>query len=346
MNSFNLIENKKVLITGHTGFKGSWLAFFLNSLNCEIFGISDIEYNGIYKLTNVKNLFREEVFLDISNISSEEIFKTVNRFEPEIIFHFAAQSLVKKASLNPHQTIDINALGTLKILEVANNCESVEVITIATTDKVYSNPSKNNVETDNLHGSEFYSASKVAAENYITAFCGTMKRDSLNVVTIRSGNVIGGGDRGVDRLFTDIVNFIFDKQKLTIRNPKHIRPWTYILDSLNGYISATQYCIDNKINEVFNLNSITNNNFDVEYILDRFKQLTNIEFLIEDDFSFNLKEVETLKINSNKAKDLLNWKPKLHLDEIIELTYNWELNHLQENSNDYSINEIKKYLEI
>ena len=84
----------------------------------------------------------------------------------------------------------------------------------------------------------------------------------------------------------------------------------------------------------------------MEYILDRFKQLTNIEFLIEDDFSFNLKEVETLKINSNKAKHLLNWKPKLHLDEIIELTYNWELNHLQENSNDYSINEIKKYLEI
>ena len=171
------IYYQKVLITGHTGFKGGWLSFSEN-LDCKIYGISDIENDGIYNLTNVSSLYESEFFLDLNKTSVDELIETVNKIEPEIVFHFAAQSLVKTAIKKPYETIETNAIGTLKVLDAVNNCNSVEQITIATTDKVYKTPNIQNQEIDELLGYEFYSASKVAAENFIKAFQNNFQRET------------------------------------------------------------------------------------------------------------------------------------------------------------------------
>ena len=344
MNDYKKIQSKKVLITGHTGFKGSWLSFFLKHLDCELYGLSDIEFDGIYKLTNIKSLFQKEFFIDINNTSSEELVDIVKSIQPDIIFHFAAQSLVKTALNNPYKTIETNSLGTLKILNAANECDSVDLITIATTDKVYKYPDQKNKEDDDLFGYEFYSASKVAAENYIKAFQNNFKRENLNILTIRSGNVIGGGDRGKDRIVTDIIKTIFRDEKLHIRNPGHIRPWTYVLDSLNGYLIASNYCIENSIDEIFNLNSEINNKFDVAYVLNKFQNLQKFKYSTDGSREKGLKEVSTLIIDSTKANKILNWNAKYELDEIIEMIFNWELHYSKNNDNSYSLNEIEKYI--
>ena len=344
MNNYNHVKSKKVLITGHTGFKGSWLSFFLKNLDCEIYGISDLEFEGIYKLTNVKSLFENEFFIDINNASPEELTDVIRSVQPDIIFHFAAQSLVKTALNNPYKTIETNSLGTLKILQAANECDSVSLITIATTDKVYKYPDRKNKEDDDLFGYEFYSASKVAAENYIKAFQNNFKRNNLNILTIRSGNVIGGGDRGKDRIVTDIIKTILNGEKLHIRNPGHIRPWTYVLDSLNGYLVASNYCLENNIDEIFNLNSEINNKFDVAYVLNKFQSLQKFDYISDNIEQKGLKEVSTLIIDSTKANKTLKWNAKYELDEIIELIYNWELHYSKSDDNDYSLNEIEKYI--
>jgi CDP-glucose 4,6-dehydratase len=344
MNDYKQIQSKKVLITGHTGFKGSWLSFFLKHLDCELYGLSDIEFDGIYKLTNIKSLFQKEFFIDINNTSSEELVDIVKSIQPDIIFHFAAQSLVKTALNNPYKTIETNSLGTLKILNAANECDSVDLITIATTDKVYKYPDQKNKEDDDLFGYEFYSASKVAAENYIKAFQNNFKRENLNILTIRSGNVIGGGDRGKDRIVTDIIKTIFRDEKLHIRNPRHIRPWTYVLDSLNGYLIASNYCIENSVDEIFNLNSEINNKFDVAYVLNKFQSLQEFNYITDSFEQKGLKEVSTLIIDSTKANKILNWNAKYELDEIIEMIFNWELHYSKNNDNSYSLNEIEKYI--
>lgn len=344
MKNYDNILSKKVLITGHTGFKGGWLSFFLKNLDCKIYGISDIENDGIYKLTNVSSLYESEFFLDLNKTSVDELVKTVNKIEPEIVFHFAAQSLVKTAIKKPYETIETNALGTLKVLDAVNKCNSVKQITIATTDKVYKTPNIQNQENDELLGYEFYSASKVAAENFIKAFQNNFQRENLNILTVRSGNVIGGGDRAADRIVTDIVNNILKEKDLEIRNLKHIRPWTYILDSLNGYLLATNYCIERSKNEVFNLNSEINNQFDVEYVLSKFKNLHEFDFIVKNSEEEKLKEVSTLMIDSTKAKNLLGWEAKVELDEIIKLIYNWEIHHSKNKHNDYSFEEVERFL--
>ena len=174
----------------------------------------------------------------------KKLSKIVKLFRPHIVFHFAAQSLVKKAAENPIKTIEINSLGTIKLLEAANKIESVKLVTIATTDKVYAIPENLNTEENSLHGTEFYSASKVAAENFISAFINSSKRIDLNILTIRSGNVIGGGDWSSYRLIPDIIKSIKKNEVPIIRNPKHIRPWTHVLDAIYGYVLAADRSLE------------------------------------------------------------------------------------------------------
>jgi len=344
MNNFTNIQGKKVLITGNTGFKGSWLTFFLKKLDCKIYGVSDQDYKGIFQLSEAKKVLEKQYYLDFIEESSETIAKLLEEIKPDIIFHFAAQSLVKKAAENPIKTIEINSLGTIKLLEAANKIESVKLVTIATTDKVYAIPENLNTEEDSLHGSEFYSASKVAAENFISAFINSSKRIDLNILTIRSGNVIGGGDRGEARIIPDIISAIYNNLKVQIRNPYYIRPWTYILDSLNGYLLASEYCIENKENEIFNLNSEADNKHNVLYVLNQFLDLNAFEYEIKETSKSEFKEVETLKMQSQKARNLLGWESKYNLKEIIKLIYDWENYYTKQKGIDYTLNEIEKFL--
>lgn len=314
-------SNKKILITGHTGFKGSWLSAILYNFGSKVYGISDFEKNGIYKEIKDKNLFKKEFFLDINNINNK-IIDEFNKIKFDYIFHFAAQSLVSEAYKEPIRTINSNSLGTLKILDLFNKLENPKILTIASTDKVYKIPNFFNIETSELGWSEYYSLSKVYAESLIKLYLQNDLLENKNVNVIRSGNVIGGGDIAINRLIPDTINAIKKDDILIMRNKNSLRPWQHILDSLAGYLLATQFSEQNKKNTIYNLSSEINNKITSFEIVEKLYQKWGVKPKIGIEKSF--KEVETLLIDSSKALDELKWQPKVDINECITLIYNWE----------------------
>jgi len=341
--NLNFYSGKKILITGNTGFKGSWLSIYLNCLGASVYGLSDKEYEGIYKMASVNKILEDQLLIDINNISIDELSEVINKVNPDIVFHLAAQSLVSEAKDFPLKTLETNMIGTYKVLKSVNNNESVDTLVVATTDKVYQFPELENTEEENLLGYEYYSSSKVGAENIINAFINTEKRKTLNLATLRSGNVIGGGDRAKNRLMTDILESLFENKELQIRNPKSIRPWTYILDSLTGYLYAGEYCSQKKLCEVFNLNSKSNNKYSVQYLINTFESVASqkLNVIFEET---DLKEVKTLSIDSTKAKEILNWETIYDVEKSLIKIFEWE-KHYKDNSDIiFSTKMVEEYI--
>ena len=214
MINYDFWKNKKVLITGHTGFKGSWLGIFLKSLNCEIFGLSRETIEGIYQKANLKSIYSQEFFNDISIQNFTENFKEIKKINPDIVFHFAAQSLVYKGYQDPLDTLNSNIIGTFQVLNEISKCSNTKSAIVSTTDKVYKNSEFDNVEESPLGGKDFYSSSKVGQENVIEAF--SRLGYELNISVVRSGNVIGGGDRAEKRLATDLIESLISNKSVMI----------------------------------------------------------------------------------------------------------------------------------
>ena len=251
-------KNRKVLITGHTGFKGSWLACYLNYLGSEVYGLSDSEIiSENYERIDKKKIFQSEYILNISD-NSNKLTKVFNQ-DFDFVFHLAAQGVVSTAKIKPLETLVTNIIGTFNVMNLVNENEKINGLVISTTDKVYSDTANSNLEESSLGGKEFYSASKASTEHIISAFINTISRKDLNIGVVRSGNVLGGGDGGKDRIVTDIINSLKNNEDIYLRNPGSIRPWQYILDSLNGYLMTGEYCVKNNQNEIFNLGSSENN---------------------------------------------------------------------------------------
>lgn len=314
-------NNKKVLITGHTGFKGSWLSAIMKQLNAEVYGLSNIPRKGIYEAISKERVFKEEFFSDINNIN-EALRHKLNSIEIDYIFHFAAQSLVGYAYSNPKETLMTNIIGTYNVLDLFNQMDSAQLISVATTDKVYKNPGEINKEDAELGSSEFYSFSKVSVEKLIELFIENQLKKDKFISVVRAGNVIGGGDASRDRLVPDVLRAIDNKEVLKIRNPESIRPWQHILDSLYGYILAFQYSCKKEENTVFNLNSEVNNRFTAMNIIREIEKVWGVELIL--DIASTYKEVEQLLIDSGKAKKELNWEANLSISESINLIYQWE----------------------
>ena len=333
-------ENKKVLVTGHTGFKGSWLSCLLKYLNCDVTGLSDNKIlSDNYKTLKRSEIYSSEYMLDIYH-DIAEINKVMNS-EFDIVFHLAAQGIVSAASKNPLETIKTNVIGTYNILEAANNTKKTSTAIVSTTDKVYLHTSKDNIETDQLGGKEFYSASKASAEHIISAFVNTRKRESLNIGVVRSGNVLGGGDGAADRIVTDVINSLKNKSDIYLRNPNSIRPWQFIMDSLLGYLLTAQYCSLNNVDDIFNLNSKLNNNRTVEDLTIAIKDKWNSTSSKIQKIQSNFYETEILKINSEKANKTLNWSAKEDLESIASYIVDWEKEIL--NSNNITFEQIDLY---
>ena len=318
-------KNKKVLVTGHTGFKGSWLSAVLRHFGSEVIGLSDGSIlSDEYKTQDRKYIYKEEFTLDISDDMSD-FRRVLSKHEIDTVFHLAAQGIVSTAFQYPLKTIMSNIIGTYNILDLVNSYENINSLVISTTDKVYFETSKENTEEDKLGGAEFYSASKASTEHIINAYLKTKKRNSLNVGVVRSGNVLGGGDGAKDRIMTDIINALKESNKITLRMPESIRPWQYILDSLTGYLLTCEYVKTQSVDEVFNLNSPSNNKYTVrnltDEIVEAWKPDTDFKIKIEKS---DLQETETLIINSNKANKLLNWSPKYEIKDIAEKIVSWE----------------------
>ena len=323
---------KNVLITGHTGFKGTWLSIILTYLNSRVNGYSlKPKKNSLFNKSMILQKLKSNNYGDINNLTN--LKKKIRDCKPEIIFHLAAQPLVIESYKDPIKTLNTNIIGTANLLESIRNIKSIKSVVIITTDKVYKIKKNNKLykELDQLGGFDPYSASKVGTEivveSYIKSF---FKNSNLKnrISTVRAGNVIGGGDFSANRLFPDIISVINNKKKLIIRNPNHIRPWQHVLDPLMGYlILAKKQCInkvDNK-EHAWNFGPNKSNFKKVIDIVKFIKRLQKLEYILTKN-NINYKETEILKLNSLKAKKKLNWTSKWNLTESIIKTLEWNEN--------------------
>jgi CDP-glucose 4,6-dehydratase len=321
-------KKKKVLITGHTGFKGSWLCIILNLLEAKIYGYSLApKKNSLFLKSKIQNSLISNTYADINDLN--KLKKFVKKNKPEIIFHLAAQPLVLESYKNPINTFSTNILGTVNLLEVVRKTNSIKSIIIITTDKVYKVDKKNisYSETDELGGYDPYSSSKVCTEvivnSYVQSFF-TKTKLKNKIATVRAGNVIGGGDYSENRLVPDIIRAINGKKKLLVRNPTQIRPWQHVLDPLMGYMLLAEKQYNNKIkilDNCWNFGPNTKNFKKVIEIIKFFKKFINFEYKIELNKKYN--ETKILKLNSVKAKKILKWRMKWDINKTLKKTIEW-----------------------
>lgn len=335
-------RGKKIIITGHTGFKGSWLVVLLKFLGSNIVGISDEIKQGNYLLSNVSSLLDKEYFLDLSSEKNTTLFKVFDDFKPDFVFHFAAQSLVVSGYKNPYKTIKDNLLSSLNIFEANSRSNPESIIIVSTTDKVYKKSNIPNKEISEIGGKDIYSFSKVSIEHLIETY--KYLKPEMKISVIRSGNVIGGGDRGEARLVPDIIRAIQNNEVLTLRNPSSVRPWLYILDSLYGYLLLAEYTYSKSKAGVYNLSSKVNNKFKTKDLVKLFKEFGNKELKIKTSSIKQFEEVLELRIDSNKAEKDLGWHAKFNLERSVQLTLEWEEN-IRKDKN-YSKKQIEDFLKI
>lgn len=341
--------NKKVLIIGHTGFKGSWLSILLKHLGSEVFGYSlpPKKDNFIFKKLNIERLIDKNFFSDINDTSSLKKFIFKNK--PEIIINLAAQSIVIESYLKPMETYKTNLMGALNILNICKNFKNIRSVLMITTDKVYKNEEKNisYKESDQLGGNDPYSGSKAASEIAIESFRKSFfsNLSSAYVATARAGNIIGGGDWSNGRLVPDFFKSYFKKKFLKLRYPNAIRPWQHVLEPLYGYLILSQKLYEKKSAALgsWNFGPNHNNFISVKELVKIINNNLNLKVKIQMLEKKKFHEANILKLNSNKAKSLLKWRPILSQKEMIKFVSDWYIN--LKNSNIFLYNLTIKQIE-
>jgi len=349
-NKFKIFNNKKVLVTGNTGFKGSWLVGWLLHHNAEIIGFS----NNIP--TNPSHFSSAEMGKKINQIwgdvrTFKEIDDVVKNYKPDFIFHLAAQPLVRKSYSEPAETFETNVLGTLNVLEALrksnHNCTAIFI----TSDKCYDNVEQvwGYREDDKLGGKDPYSGSKGAAELVIKSYAESFFKkpeSKIRVAVGRAGNVIGGGDWAEDRIIPDAVRAWSNGEKVNIRNPRATRPWQLVLEPLSGYLHlAYKLNNDNALNgETFNFGPSADQNQSVAELLDEMK--LHWDGAIWEDLSTNtsIYEAGLLKLCCDKALHYLDWVATLDFSETVEMTSSWYRNFYS--IQDQPVEEIWKYTQL
>lgn len=349
-------KEKKVLITGHTGFKGSWLSLWLQNSGAKLIGYS-LSPPTIPNLFEVANVKKEMHSLSGDIRDLQHLINTVEEFKPEIIIHMAAQSLVRYSYTNPIETYTTNVMGTVNVLEAVRQTKSVRVVLMVTSDKCY----KNNEwlwgyrENEPMGGRDPYSSSKACAEIITSAFLHSYfpsesyDQHGVLVASARAGNVIGGGDWSNDRLVPDIVKSFLENRTVIIRSPDAIRPWQHVLEPLNGYL-----CLIEKLWETgleftggWNFGPNDDDVREVSWIVEKMANLwgENVKWAL--DKSQNPHEAQYLKLDCSKAKNILKWSPKLNLNTSLEWIINWYRNYsLGMNMRSYTESEIARYEEL
>lgn len=351
----NVFKNKTVLVTGHTGFKGSWLSIWLKSLGANVVGVSkDIPSSpSHFRVAEVSRQINHNI-LDICD--TNKIRELVLDVKPDFIFHLAAQALVRPSYGNPLDTINTNALGTANLLDSLRQLKNSAVAVMITSDKVYDNVEWpwGYRESDRLGGKDPYSASKGMAELVIRTFVESYFRNpnsNIKIGVARAGNVIGGGDWAKDRIVPDCMKAWSSNRMVEIRNPNATRPWQHVLEPLSGYLTLAMTLLQNKkINgEAYNFGPPADQNHAVrELIMEMSKHWNHIRW---NDISTNLSnqdfsEAGLLKLNCDKALADLKWLPSLNFDETVKMTVEW-YKTFYENPGismlDLSRNQINKY---
>ena len=331
-NIFNNIYNgKKVLVTGHTGFKGGWLSLWLKELGAEVTGYSlDPPTNpSFFEAIGLKN----KIIHIIGDVKDEKhLLSIFEKYQPEFVFHLAAQSLVRFSYKEPRLTYETNVMGTVNILEAIRKSKSVRAAVIITSDKCYENKEwiYGYRENDPVGGYDPYSSSKGCAELVVSAY----RRSFLNPInqndrkiaisSARAGNVIGGGDWREDRLIPDCIKSLSENKPIIIRNPDAIRPWQHALESLSGYLllGAKMYKDGVKYSSAWNFGPNDNDIITVEEIVKSvIKNWGNGDYKV--DTSRQPHEAGLLKLETSKARIFLGWKPVYEIYETIKRTINW-----------------------
>jgi CDP-glucose 4,6-dehydratase len=329
-------KNKKVFLTGHTGFKGSWFSIFLNLLGAKIIGYSlkpDHKLN-FFELANLSSVLDKSIIGDIRDY--KKLKESIIKSKPDFIVHMAAQSLVRYSYDYPKYTYEVNTLGTVNILNILHELKCIKSALIITTDKVYEN--KNNEvyykENDNLGGIDPYSNSKSCAEliinSYISSF---LKKESISVASARAGNVIGGGDFSSDRIIPDYFR-AFKSKKLFLRSPNSIRPWQHVIEPLYGYILLLMNLYNNNekySDHAWNFGPKKSNNKSVSNVISLINSYFNDHIKIIKNTSLFNKHYESklLMLDSKKSERLLKWKPKYDLNRSVKLIAEWHKNYLK-----------------
>jgi CDP-glucose 4,6-dehydratase len=337
-----------LLLTGHTGFKGTWMTFLLEHLNVPIVGYSlPAEKDSLYDRAQRTGVI-PEIFADVRDYKTLENFMDLH--QPSTIIHMAAQPLVLKSYESPRETFDVNVMGTVNVLDIAFKKDFVKAIIVVTTDKVYRNDNSGRafVETDPLEGKDPYSASKVGTESVVAAWQQLARTiGGPRILVARSGNVIGGGDLAEKRIIPDLVRGALTNCKIEIRSPESTRPWLHVLDTLRGYIMCLEFGLSNFQSENFNF-SPTQKSISVKDIVDigttYFPSISKL--VCAKNVIVNM-EAETLRLNSEKSRELLNWSPKWNQMESISRTFQWWVDTSANKADAHTrcVSEIEYYLD-
>jgi CDP-glucose 4,6-dehydratase len=349
-----MFNNKLVLVTGHTGFKGSWLSLWLSQLGAKVIGISDQVPTDPSHYKLIKKEIYKDLRIDIKD--SEAIYRLINDYKPDYIFHLAAQPIVLIAYKDPLNTFNTNVIGTANILDALRRSNHRCTAVMITSDKSYDNVewTYGYRETDKLGGKDPYSGSKGAAElvirSYVESFF-NKSNSNVSVAVGRAGNVIGGGDWAPHRIIPDCVRSWSENKKPEIRSPLSTRPWQHVLEPLSGYITlAYALSKDKSLNgEVFNFGPLSDQNRTVKELVD---QITTYwpysDWLDKSGANNTHHEAGLLQLNCEKALNILAWKATLNFEETAEWTAKWYLNYYEngiDKALDKTIDQIKEYMD-
>ncbi|QOG11504.1 CDP-glucose 4,6-dehydratase [Arcobacter sp. FWKO B] len=356
-----IYKDKTVLVTGHTGFKGSWLVYWLSQMGAKVVGYSleaptkpshfDLLFGGNSQFS-ILNSQLVSVIADIRDL--EKLNQTLETYKPDIVFHLAAQPLVRLSYENPIETYETNVIGTLKVFEACRKY-NVKAIVNITSDKAYENKEWiwGYRENDPMGGYDPYSSSKgcadILASSYRNSYFNTKdynKTHNTLLATCRAGNVIGGGDWAKDRLITDIMVSVSQRKKVSIRNPKATRPWEHVLEPLSGYLHIGQKLLEEKVEfaEAWNFGPSDEGSITVEEVVKNVKKhWDKIDYEINKEPN-QLHEANLLKLDCSKAHILLKWKDVWDSETTFEKTVKWYKAYYEEDKKVLTHSDLESYI--
>lgn len=326
-------RGRRVFLTGHTGFKGSWLSLWLQDLGAEVAGyaLGPATDPNLFELARVADGMRSTV-ADVQDLDS--LCREVDSFRPEIVFHLAAQSLVRRSYVEPVETYATNVMGTVNVLEAVRRCSAVRAAVIVTSDKCYENRELDRPfrEGEPMGGHDPYSSSKGCAELVTAAYRSSFflrTGSSAAVASVRAGNVIGGGDWAEDRLVPDIIRAVESNRPVFIRNPASIRPWQHVLEPLSGYLMLAERLVEQGAGyaEAWNFGPRDEDCRPVSWVVERLAQHWEGRLRWESASGVQPHEARSLRLDSTKAMRRLGWKPRWDLGTALDSIARWHKSH-------------------
>jgi CDP-glucose 4,6-dehydratase len=342
-------KDKHVLLTGHTGFKGGWMSLWLQSMGAKVHGyaLAPSTQPNFFTLVNLAEGMQSHTVADIRD--TQKIKDLIEKAKPEIVFHMAAQPLVRYSYTEPEETYSVNVMGTVNLLEAIRNSSSVRTVVNITSDKCYENRERLQPysEDEPLGGYDPYSSSKACSEIVTAAYRQSFFAEKgIGVATARAGNVIGGGDWSDDRLIPDFFRAIAKNEPLIIRSPNAIRPWQHVLEPLSGYLNLAEklYADPIKYAGAWNFGPSENDTQTVSWILNKFaEKIPNAIWQIDQNPLVH--EASLLKLDSSKAKARLDWTSRWSLDEVLNKVIEWQKQfEVSADLKKYSLSQIADYV--